>query len=311
MKDEFVNLHCHTLYSKQDSIIKIDELADKVKEFGQSACAVTDHSSTAAFYYFKKEADRVGIKPIYGNEFYVNTNNNLKSRNRDHLVCLAMNDEGVKNINRMQDIAVRHHYYKPILPYDNLIDHSYGIYATSACSLGAIPKLLYKDKIDEAWDCCDWFMDLFDENFSLELQIHPDYKEQHKINHGLVKLHDLTGIPLTVSTDAHFLDESVRDIRRIVQAISWKTTYDEVNDSLESNCVGSTELILKFVEQTNENILKNEEEDISIDLGIIREAIKQTNKIAKLCNADLCNDDRKVPIFSKYEEFDRLFDEVM
>lgn len=299
MKDLFVNLHCHTLYSKQDSIIKIDELVDKVKEYEQEACAVTDHSSTASFYYFKNEAERAGIKPIFGNEFYLNKNDNLKNRNRDHLVCLAMNDEGLKNINRMQDIAVKNHYYKPILPYDDIIQHSDGIYATSACSLGAIPKLLLANKIDEAWDCCDWFMETFDENFSLELQIHPDYKEQDKINNGLIKLHELTNIPLTVSTDAHFLDESYRDTRRIIQAISWKKKYDEVNDSLKSNCVGSTNLIMGFAN------------DLDMDLKIISKAIKQTNKIASLCNADLCNSDRKVPIFNKYEEFDKLFDEVM
>lgn len=299
MKDLFVNLHCHTLYSKQDSIIKIDELVDKVKEYEQEACAVTDHSSTASFYYFKNEAERAGIKPIFGNEFYLNKNDNLKSRNRDHLVCLAMNDEGLKNINRMQDIAVRNHYYKPILPYDDIIQHSDGVYATSACSLGAIPKLLLANKIDEAWDCCDWFMETFDENFSLELQIHPDYKEQDKINNGLIKLHELTNIPLTVSTDAHFLDESYRDTRRIIQAISWKKKYDEVHDSLKSNCIGSTNLIMGFAN------------DLDMDLKIISKAIKQTNKIASLCNADLCNSDRKVPIFNKYEEFDKLFDEVM
>lgn len=299
MKDLFVNLHCHTLYSKQDSIIKINELVDKVKYFGQEACAVTDHSSTAAFFYFKNEAERVGIKPIYGNEFYLNKNDNLKTRNRDHLVCLAMNDEGLKNINRLQDIAVRNHYYKPILPYDDLRDNSYGIYATSACSLGAIAKLLLHNKIDEAWDCCDWFMEIFDENFSLELQIHPEYTDQDKINNGLIKLHDLTGIPLSVSTDAHFLDETYRDTRRIIQAISWKKQYDEVFDSLKSNCVGSTDLIMNFASE------------LDMDLNIISKAIGQTNNISKKCNADLCDSERKVPIFEKYDDFDRLFDEVM
>lgn len=299
MKDLFVNLHCHTLYSKQDSIIKINELADKVKEYGQEACAVTDHSSTASFYYFKNEAERVGIKPIYGNEFYLLQNSNLKSTARDHLVCLAMNDEGLKNINRLQSIAVDNFYYKPILPYDSIEDYTEGIYATSACSLGAIAKLLLADKVDEAWDCCDWFMELFDENFSLELQIHPQYKDQNKINEGLIRLHDLTDIPLTVSTDAHFLDETYRNTRRIVQAISWKKQYDEVDDSLKSNCVGNTDLIMGFATELN------------MDLDIVSNAIKQTNKIASLCNADLCDNDRKVPVFDKYEEFDRLFDEVM
>ena len=299
MKDLFVNLHCHTLYSKQDSIIKIDELVKKVKSYGQEACAVTDHSSTASFYYFKQECLKEDIKPIYGNEFYMNKNYEEKTRNRDHLVCLAMNDEGLKNINKMQDIAVRHHYYKPILSYDILKDYTYGIYGTSACTLGAIPKLLLENNIDKAWDCCDWFMNIFDENFSLELQVHPDFAEQYKVNKGLIKLHELTGIPLTVSTDAHYLDESYRDTRRIIQAIAWHKLYDEVNDSLKSNCLGNTSLIMNFAQE------------MGCDLNIISKAIKQTNKIAKLCNADLCSEDRKVPVFDKYKEFNELFEKIM
>ena len=65
MNDMFINLHVHTLYSKQDSIIKIEDLVSKVKEFGQDSCAVTDHSSTAAYYPFKQECLKQGIKPIY------------------------------------------------------------------------------------------------------------------------------------------------------------------------------------------------------------------------------------------------------
>ena len=298
-KDLFVNLHVHTLYSKQDSIIKIEDLVRKVKEFGQEACAVTDHSSTAAYYYFKNECLEQDIKPIYGNEFYINHTYEEKSRNRDHLVCLAMNDEGLKNINRMQDIAVRHHYYKPILSYEVLPDYTEGVYGTSACSLGTIPKLLLESNTDKAWDWCDKFMDWFDGNFSLELQMHPGYKDQIDINNGLVKLHDLTGIPLTVSTDAHFLDEDFRDTRRMIQAISWHKQYDEVQDSLKSNCVGSTDLVLEFAKE------------IGFDLNIISKAIKQTNKIASLCNADLCDSERKVPVFSKYKEFDILFEKII
>lgn len=299
MKDSFVNLHVHTLYSKQDSIIKIEDLVDKVSEFGQSACAVTDHSSTAAYYYFKKECLKKDIKPIYGNEFYMNKDYEEKTRDRDHVVCLAMNDEGLKNINRMQDIAVRHHYYKPILAYETLTQYSEGVYATSACSLGVIPKLILEQNIDEAWTWCDWFLEAFDGNFSLELQMHPAYPEQDRINKGLVKLHDLIGIPLTISTDAHFIDETYMDARRIIQAISWHKQYDEVQDSLKSNCLGSTDLVLGFAKE------------LDFDLNIVSKAIKQTNKIAELCNADLCNNDRKVPIFSKYDEFDILFDEVL
>lgn len=297
--DDFVNLHTHTMFSKQDSVIKIEDLINKVVEFGQSACAVTDHSSTAAFYYFKQECIKNDIKPIYGNEFYMNHSYEEKTRERDHLICLAMNKEGLININRMQNEAVEHHYYKPILSYEVLSDYTDGIYATSACTLGTIPKLIANNNIDRAWDYCDWFMDIFDGNFALELQIHPDYPEQQIVNEGLLKLHDLTDIPLTISTDAHYVDESYRDVRRDIQAIAWRKTYDEVSDSLKSNCLGSTPLILGFAQE------------VGMDLNIVSDAIKQTSKIADMCNADLCNTDRKVPIFDKYDEFDILFEEVL
>lgn len=299
MNDMFVNLHVHTMYSKQDSIIKIEDLVSKVKDLGQTACAVTDHSSTSAYYPFKQECLKQNLKPIYGNEFYMNYSYDEKTRNRDHLVCLAMTDEGLRNINRLQDIAVHNHYYKPILSYEVLPDYTEGVYCTSACSLGTIPKLILENNIDKAWDWCDKFMCWFDGNFSLELQVHPKYEEQKKINDGLIRLHDLIGIPLTVSTDAHFLDEDVRDIRRIIQAISWHKSYDEVEDSLKSNCLGSTNLIMNFAKEIN------------MDLNVISKAINQTKKIADQCNADLCNEDRKVPIFDKFNEFDLLFDEVM
>ena len=103
--DSFVNLHVHTLFSKQDSVIKINELIQKVKEYGQRAIAVTDHSSTSSHYYLKQACQDMEIKPIFGNEFYTNISYENKTRDRNHIVCLAMTDEGLRNINRLQDIT--------------------------------------------------------------------------------------------------------------------------------------------------------------------------------------------------------------
>ena len=69
--DNFVNLHVHSMFSKQDAVIKIDELVNKVIEYGQNAVAITDHSSTSAHYYLKKECEEKGIKPIFGNESFL------------------------------------------------------------------------------------------------------------------------------------------------------------------------------------------------------------------------------------------------
>lgn len=297
--DNFVNLHVHSMFSKQDAVIKIDELVNKVIEYGQNAVAVTEHSNTAAHYYLKKECEKKAVKPIYGCEFYTNISYENKTRDRNHLVCLAMNDEGVKNINRLQNIAAHNRYYKPIVSHEILPDYTEGIFATSACSLGIIPKMILNDDLLKAEEYCNWFMDIFNENFALELQMHPEYKEQYKINNGLVTLSEQLGVPLTVSSDAHFLTEDDRDLRKVVQAIAWKKQYKDVGDSLKSNCLGNSEII------------KNNASQMGFDLTIVEKAIDFTNVIASKCNANLCSEDRKIPVFDKHEEFDVLFEEMM
>ena len=297
--DEFTNLHLHSLYSLQDSVIKIEDLVKKLIEYGQTACAVTDHSSTAAYYEFKEECVKNNIKPIFGNEFYLNKNYEEKTRDRDHLVCLARNDTGILNINWLQNEAVNHFYYKPILAYDSLKDHCEGLFGTSACSLGIISKMVLENNFDKAWDYLDFFMEVFDSNFALELQFHPQYKDQYTINNGLLKLHELSGVPLTVSTDAHFIDDHYMDVRRAIKAIAYDTTYDEAMESLYSNCLGNSDLVLHFAEETD------------FDLSVVKKAIKMTTKIADMCNADLCSTDRKIPVFDKHQKFDILFEEIL
>ena len=159
--------------------------------------------------------------------------------------------------------------------------------------------MILEDNIDKAWDYLDFFMKVFDENFALELQFHPTYNDQYKVNDGLLKLHELSGVPLTVSTDAHLIDDNYLTVRKAIKAISYKTSYEDAQDSLYSNCVGSTDLVLKFAEETN------------FDLSVVKKAIKMTSKIARMCNADLCSTDRKVPEFKDHDELIKLMDEVL
>lgn len=295
--DEFVNLHCHTAASLQDSIIKIPDLVSRVKEYGQSAVAVTDHSSCAAWIELNNEC--TDIKPIFGNEFYCVPQYEKGSRRRDHLVLLAMNEDGLTNIRRLQRIAVENFYYKPLLSYDELCNNPHdGIYCTSACSLSSISKCILANNIPNAIEYAEFFNGLFDGNFSLELQFHPNYAEQNIINEKLVEISDKLDIPLTVSCDSHFIDENDRDLRRIVQAISWKKQYKDVNDSLESNCVGNSSLIKQFALDSNFQYMH-----------VINNAIHQTHKIAQLCNAELEKPERRIPVFDKYEEFNALMAE--
>lgn len=298
--DSFVNLHLHTEASLQDSVIRVPDLVKKVEEYGQSAVAVTDHSSVASWVDLSRECKDTNIKPIFGNEFYCSKTYEEKSRDRDHLVLLAMNHEGLVNIRRFQRISVEHFYYKPILSYETIeeLPHD-GIYCTSACALGTIAKNIRDENIQGAIDYAEYFNDLFDGNFALELQFHPDFEDQAIINEKLVEISDKLEIPLTVSCDSHFVDENDRDLRRIVQAISWHKSYEEIEESLKSNCIGNSELVKHFAIESDFPYMH-----------VVGDAIKQTNKIANMCNAELEVPERRIPVFEKHDKLDELFEVI-
>ena len=296
--DDFVNLHLHTMYSIQDAVIKPQDLVNTLKEYGQTRCALTDHSSCASWIDFDKEFRNNNIQPIFGNEFYCNKTYENKDRNRDHLIMLAMNNDGLVNIRALQCIAVEHFYYRPILSYDSLADKVDGIFCTSACSLGAIPKLILNNNIEEAESLAEYFADLFNNNFALELQFHPDYLDQDTVNRGLVDISDNYGIPLTVSCDSHFLKKDDVKLQNIVRAIGWHRSFNEMT-ALESNCLGNSEIIRLNAAMSG-----------FMDMDVVNKAIKQTSIIADKCHAELEKPERRIPIFDKYNEFNKMFKEI-
>lgn len=296
----FVNLHLHSMYSLQDGVINPSELVKVLSDYGQHSCAITDHGSIAGWYDFNKACLNEGIKPIFGNEIYCTKSYEEKSKNRDHLVLLAMNEEGLHNLRLLQKIAVQNFYYKPLLTYDIIKEHTDGLYCTSACSLGIISKSILEEDYVNAECYAELLNIYFDGNFSLELQFHPQYAEQSIINDYIPTISENFGIPMTVSTDAHFLNKDNQDVRKAIQAIAWRKQFNEVNDSLDSNCVGNDNLVRKFASESG---FSNND--------IVDKAIKQTNKISKMCNAKLEEPYAKVPVFNKHDKLDALFDEVM
>lgn len=300
MQDDFVNLHLHSMFSLQDSVIKFDDLVEILKKYKQISCAITDHASTAGWVIFDQVMRENNLKPIFGNEFYCIESYNLpKTKRRDHLVLLAMNDEGVVNIQRMQNVSVQHFYYRPILDYNTLKNNIDGLYCTSACSLGTISKYILDKKYDKAEDYALKFDDWFNGNFSLELQFHPDYPDQKIINEYLVQISEKYNIPLTVSCDSHFIDEENKEVRKAIQAAAWHKNINEINDSLSSNCVGNSEIILE-----NAKISGFEHIDL------VNKAINQTKIISDLCNASLSEKNRKIPKFNKRAELNEMFNKV-
>lgn len=304
-KDSFVNLHLHTHYSIGDSTIKIPELFYQVEQYNQSAVAITDHGSVEGWTEFFNVARDSNVKPIFGNEFYCKeTLDKPVDTNRFHLVILAKNNNGAKLINQLQYIAIQHHHYKPLLPYPKLFElDTDDLFISTACSLGTIGQSLDPTnkvkKFDEAKIFLNKLLDHFGkDNVALEFQFHPDYPAQKDINDGLLFLYDNVDVKYcTVTTDAHFLTN--RAVRRYVQADTWNKLLNDVTPTLKSNCLGKSDLIYKFAEESD-----------FTDTQLVNKMIHNTKVIADQCNVTEVNNigqGRLLPKFNKHRQFKKIF----
>jgi len=192
---KFTHLHVHSHYSLLDGLPKIDELLDYVKKLGMDSVAITDHGVLYGAVEFYKKAKEKGIKPIIGCEIYLAYEKMTQKRpniddKRYHLVLLVKNEQGYRNLVKLITKAhLEGFYYKPRIDEELLAQYSEGLICLSACINGKIPQLiLAKKSIDEAEKTALKYQEIFGkDNFYLELQHHPNLKEQKIVNKALIE----------------------------------------------------------------------------------------------------------------------------
>jgi DNA polymerase-3 subunit alpha len=213
----FVHLHVHSHYSLLDGLGKVSELVAKAKELEMPALALTDHGVLHGAIDFYLECQKAGIKPIVGQEAYVAPRKLTdKSSGVDtkpyHLVLLAKNYEGYRNLIKLTSTAhLDGYYYKPRVDRDLLSRHSAGLIATSAC-LGSETSRLILNK-DQAGleQTIGEYKEIFGpDNYFLELQHHPSIPEQQVVNETIKKMAKQTGLGLVVTNDTHYVNAEDR-----------------------------------------------------------------------------------------------------
>ncbi|MDY6792653.1 MAG: DNA polymerase III subunit alpha [Thermodesulfobacteriota bacterium] len=230
---DFVHLHVHTQYSLLDGAIRIDDLLDRANQFAMHSVAITDHGTMFGAVDFYEKANQAGIKPIIGCECYL-APRSLKdktpqdNKGLSHLILLAENQEGYKNLCRLVTVAqLEGFYYKPRIDREILAELSTGLIGLSACLHGEIPTLIRRDRIDDADDAVRRYLDIFGEgNFFLEVQ-NNGIDVQEKVNLGLLEMSQRLSIGLVASNDCHYLNkEDVRahDVLLCIQ--TGKTVHD-------------------------------------------------------------------------------------
>ena len=224
----FVHLHVHTEYSLLDGFCRIDGLAKRVRELGQTAVAITDHGVMYGAVDFYRACKKEGVKPVIGCEVYVAPAGRTRFQKvhefdaeSRHLVLLCRDEEGYRNLSYMVSKAfVEGFYIKPRVDMDLLRSHSRGLIALSACLAGEIPKRLVNGSYDAARDYALEMRDIFGEDgFYLELQDH-GIRDQAVVNAGLLRIHEETGIPLVCTNDCHYLapeDAESHDVLLCIQ----------------------------------------------------------------------------------------------
>ena len=281
---DYVHLHNHTHHSLLDGLTKIPDLVARVKDMGMTACAITDHGTMSGTIEFYKAAKAAGIKPIIGMEAYVAARGRAdrdpqKDKARYHLILLAMNNTGYRNLMKLSTLAnLEGMYYKPRIDHELLEQYNEGLIALSACASGELGEQLRLDNYAEAKRIASWYKSIFGDRYYLELQDHghPDcpskWDVQVKINQYLEQLSAELGIECVVSSDGHYLNHADQDAHEILLCVGTGSYLsDEKRMSLkdfELHVTDPADIIARW-NKTNP------------------QAVANTKRIAERCNIDI------------------------
>ena len=234
-KSPFVHLHVHTQYSLLDGAIRIDSLLEQARAFGMEAVSITDHGTMFGVLEFYTKAKKAELRPIIGCEIYVaprtiHDKTPLDAKGLTHLVLIAENQEGYRNLCRLTSIAqMEGFYYRPRIDKQLLADHHEGLIALSACLHGEIPMRIKAGRIDQAEAAAQWYQQLFGENnFYLEVQ-NNGIEIQETVNRALRDMSQKLSIPLVASNDCHYLNKEDVRAHDVLLCIQTGKTVNEAN----------------------------------------------------------------------------------
>src|ERR1700681_4432467 len=241
---QFVHLHLHTDYSMLDGACDVEKLCQRVKEMGMPAVAMTDHGNIFGAVHFVNAAKHAGVKPIVGCELYIckKDDHNIQRTppegdTYNHLLVLAENEEGYRNLVKITSEASLHgFYYKPRVSKAFLAEHSRGLIGLSGCLKGEVAERLMEGNYDAARSAAGTYTDIFGkENFYLEIQ-DQGLAMEPKIHPGLFQLEKDLGLPLVATNDSHYLCEDDAHAQDVMLCIQMgKSIHDTARMKFEGN----------------------------------------------------------------------------
>ena len=213
----FVHLHVHTQYSILDGQSSIDNLFNRAEELGMPGLAITDHGNMYGVKEFFKFAKKhPSVKPIIGCEIYVSKGDHrVKEKGYYHLILLAKNYEGYKNLVKIVSTAhIEGMYYRPRVSHEVLEKYHEGLICSSACIAGEVPRAILAGDMAKVDEVIEWHKKVFGDDYYLEVMLHKTevpglsqevYDNQMIYNKAIFELAEKHHVKVVATNDVHFV----------------------------------------------------------------------------------------------------------
>lgn len=289
---KFVQLHLHTSFSVLDGVNSPEEFAAKAKQVGMPALAITDHGNMSGILRFYNACRKEEIKPIIGCEFYVNNNRSKGKEARDnhHIVLLAKNKEGYKNLLKINyDSFNEGFYYKGRTSEPFMFEHSDGLVCTSACMASTIASFILNKEFKKAENVFLQYKEAFGKDFYGELHFN-EVKDQIKVTKGIYELCKKHKVKYIITGDCHYIEKEDARTQDILLMINTRKRESDSN-------------VFRFSARNLYFHLPKDYMNFNKKFGynfpdrVIQEGLMRTLEIVEKCNFEMLNKDSKFPAY--------------
>lgn len=229
----FCHLHRHCEASIQDGVGKVEDGVEYAAKLGHKAVAVTDHGNLISYVRFYNQAKASGVKHIFGLEAYLCDDMSKKdkeSRDYNHCTILVKNEQGYKNILKLNNISHREgFYYRPRIDWDTLFKYKEGLIVLSGCVIGRTCQQILAGKFHDAMQWNKLMKKQFQDDYYMELMV-SDFPEQAQCNKEIIRISDELKIPGVITGDAHYVRKEDYEAQKVMMLISAKATINEYNE---------------------------------------------------------------------------------
>ena len=293
-----VHLHVHTSGSQLDGACDIKKLVQRVKELDMRAIGITDHGNMIKTLEFQLECQKENIKPIIGCEFYMGDQD---TQDKFHLICLAKNNTGLKNLYKLNAYAYKDNFYKkPRITFEKLVECKEGLIVTTACIGSKFGTCFLKGEIAGIKCSLLSFRMAFGEDFYVEIQVN-NMPEQARYNHKMIELARELEIDVIVTCDAHYINKEDFEAHDTLLCMQTKKEKSDTN-RFKFTC--NDFYIKRVIEIYNELL------SMGIDKCLAAEAIQNTDEIARKCNAEIQINQDFMPHIASEEEEPKMLAEL-